>query len=107
MIDNEKLLAEVADNLFQQLDENKDGKLSKAEIRPVFESQGSQWGLPSPDENDAVNQLYSEVFKEVDTDNSGEVDKSEFQILAKALFEGFAEQLRLEPIMVDVDAAFR
>lgn len=107
MLDDEKLLAEVADTLFQQLDENKDGKLNKAEIRPVFESQGAQWGLPSPEESAAVDKLYNDVFKEVDTDQSGEVDKGEFQILAKALFEGFAEQLRLEPIMVDVDAAFR
>lgn len=107
MLGDEKLLAEVADTLFQELDENKDGKLNTAEIRPLFESQGSQWGLPSPEESEAVNELYGEVFKEVDTDHSGEVDKSEFQSLAKTLFEGFAEQLRLEPIMVNVDAAFR
>ncbi|CAM6085202.1 unnamed protein product [Calypogeia fissa] len=107
MLDDDKLLAEVADNLFEQLDENKDGKLTKTEIRPVFESQGSQWGLPSPEESEAVDKLYSDVFKEVDIDHSGEVDKSEFQILARALFEGFAAQLQLEPILVDIDAAYR
>ncbi|KAL2609130.1 hypothetical protein R1flu_027703 [Riccia fluitans] len=107
MLDNEKALAEVADNLFVGLDVDNDGKLSKNEIRPLFETQGSKWGLPSPEESEAVSELYNDLFKEIDTDKSGQVDKSEFQVLTKALFEGFAEQLRLEPIFVNVDAAYR
>ncbi|BBN19673.1 hypothetical protein MPTK1_8g12640 [Marchantia polymorpha subsp. ruderalis] len=107
MLENEKALAEVADNIFADLDANKDGKLTKNEIRPLFENQGSQWGLPSPEESEAVNELYNELFKEIDSDKSGQVDKSEFKVLTKVLFEGFAEQLRLEPILVNVDAAYR
>lgn len=103
---DDKAFLEMTDTMFKELDANKDDRLDKAEIRPLFENQGTQWGLP-PVGDSETEQLYDQVFKAVDTDHSGLVDKKEFQVLAKALFASFSEQLRLNPICVEVEAAYR
>ncbi|KAG0574347.1 hypothetical protein KC19_VG255700 [Ceratodon purpureus] len=103
---DEKAFKEMTDNMFNELDLNKDERLSKAEIRPLFERQSSDWGLP-PIGDPETEELFDQVFKEVDTDKSGDVEKSEFEVLAKTLFTDFAEILRLNPIMVDIESASR
>ena len=106
MLTDEKAFKEMTDNMFNKLDLNKDERLSKAEIRPLFESQGGDWGLP-PAGDPETDELFDQVFKALDADKSGEVDKSEFEVLAKTLFEDFAEMLRLNPILVDLESASR
>jgi Ca2+-binding EF-hand superfamily protein len=96
----------MTDNMFNDLDLNKDERLTKAEIRPLFERQGADWGLP-PIGDPETDELFNQVFKAVDTDKSGEVEKSEYEVLAKALFADFAEILRLNPILVDIESASR
>lgn len=103
---DEKAFKEMTDNMFNELDLNKDERLSKAEIRPLFERRGSDWGLP-PIGDPETEELFDQVFKAVDTDKSGEVEKTEFEVLAKTLFADFAEILRLNPILVDVESASR
>lgn len=102
---DEKSFVEMTDLMFKDLDTDGDERLSKTEIRVLFQSQGAQWGLP-PANDPETEELYDQVFKAVDTDQSGEVDKSEFQVLMKALLADFAELLRINPILVDVEAAF-
>eukprot|EP00249_Psilotum_nudum_P004337 c17856_g2_i1 orf=85-1095(+) len=95
-----QLLSDITNDIFQELDINKDGKLNKSELCSIFESRGSQWGLPSKDENNISVQLYDEVFSILDTDNSGTLDKDEFQVLVKGIFESFASQLELNPVFL-------
>jgi len=102
---DEKSFVEMTDLMFKDLDTDGDERLNKTEIRVLFQSQGTQWGLP-PANDPETEELYDQVFKAVDTDQSGEVDKSEFQVLMKALLADFAELLRINPILVDVEAAF-
>ncbi len=92
--------------MFSELDVNKDGKLNKSEVRTMFENQGTQWGLP-PANEPAAEQVYDEVFKAIDTDHSGELDKTEFKVLAKVIIQNLAEELRMNPILVDIETAAR
>lgn len=103
---DEVAFKEMTDDMFNELDVDKDEHLSKAEIRPLFERHGTDWGLP-PIGDAETEELFDQVFKAVDTDNSGEVEKSEFEALAKTLFAEFSEMLRLNPILVEVEAASR
>lgn len=104
---DEKLLSEVADAIFKDLDVDENAKLDKLEIRPVLESKGIEWGLPPQQTNESVEQLFDKVFSTLDADNSGEIDRSEFQVLVKSLLENFAEQLELSPIVVDTETAYQ
>eukprot|EP00246_Nothoceros_aenigmaticus_P001141 TRINITY_DN11505_c0_g1_i1.p1 TRINITY_DN11505_c0_g1~~TRINITY_DN11505_c0_g1_i1.p1 ORF type:complete len:340 (-),score=91.07 TRINITY_DN11505_c0_g1_i1:562-1581(-) len=104
---DDKLLSEVAETIFQELDVNEDGKLDKVEVRPILESKGIEWGLPPHQADGSTEQLFDEIFSIVDADNSGEIDRSEFQVLLKAVFENFAQQLELNPIIVDTESAYR
>lgn len=97
---------EMTELMFSELDVNKDGKLNKSEVRTMFENQGTQWGLP-PANEPAAEQVYDEVFKAIDTDQSGELDKTEFKVLAKVILENLAEELRMNPILVDIETAAR
>ncbi|GLJ36366.1 hypothetical protein SUGI_0730020 [Cryptomeria japonica] len=101
---DDKLLQEVT-HLFEELDVNKDGKVSKAELRPLFESKGSEWGLPPPEANDTVVLLYDQVFASVDQDHSGQLERNEFEVLIKGILETFAEQLAANPIFHDLEGA--
>ncbi|XP_024520746.1 uncharacterized protein LOC9635487 [Selaginella moellendorffii] len=104
VLHDEELFSDMAKDTFKELDSDKDGKLSKSEIRPVFESRAAQWGLPPLDE-DSADELYAQIFKEIDADSSGDVDEREFQSLMRALIESFAAQLKMNPILVDVETA--
>ncbi|XP_024358334.1 uncharacterized protein [Physcomitrium patens] len=106
MLADEKAFKEMADNMFNDLDVNKDQRLSKAEIRPLFEQQTAAWGLPPVGDSD-TEELFDEVFKAVDSDKSGEVEKPEFAVLVKTLLADFAETLRLNPILVEIETASR
>ncbi|EFJ07678.1 hypothetical protein SELMODRAFT_46894, partial [Selaginella moellendorffii] len=98
VLHDEELFSDMAKDTFKELDSDKDGKLSKSEIRPVFESRAAQWGLPPLDE-DSADELYAQIFKEIDADSSGDVDEREFQSLMRALIESFAAQLKMNPIL--------
>jgi Ca2+-binding EF-hand superfamily protein len=103
---DENAFLEMTELMFSELDVNKDGKLNKSEVRTMFENQGTQWGLP-PGNEPAAEQVYDEVFKVIDTDQSGELDKTEFKVLAKVILENLAEELRMNPILVDIETAAR
>lgn len=102
---DDKLLQEATDLIFQELDVNKDGKVSKAELRPFFESKGSEWGLPPLEANDTVGLLYDQIFASVDQDHSGQLERNEFEVLIKGILETFAEQLAANPIFHDLEGA--
>ncbi len=104
MLADDNAFLEMTELMFSELDVNKDGKLNKSEVRTMFENQGTQWGLP-PANEPAAEQVYDEVFKAIDTDQSGELDKTEFKVLAKVILENLAEELRMNPILVDIETA--
>eukprot|EP01018_Ginkgo_biloba_P022465 Gb_12242 [translate_table: standard] len=104
-LSDDKLLEEVTNLIFQELDVNKDGKVSKVELRPFFESKGSEWGLPPLEANETVGLLYDQIFASVDEDHSGQLERNEFQVLVKGILETFAEQLAASPIFHDLEAA--
>uniref|UniRef100_A0A0D6QUL6 EF-hand domain-containing protein n=1 Tax=Araucaria cunninghamii TaxID=56994 RepID=A0A0D6QUL6_ARACU len=103
LLANDKFLQELTNLIFQELDVNKDGRVSKAELRPFFESKGSEWGLPPLEANETVGLLYDQIFAIVDQDSSGQLDMNEFEILVKGILETFAEQLAANPIFHDLE----
>lgn len=102
---DDKHLEQLTNLMFKELDVNKDGKVSKAELRPFFEMRGSEWGLPPLEANETVGLLYDQIFAIVDEDHSGNLEQNEFHALVKGILETFAEQLAANPIFHDLEAA--
>lgn len=95
-----ELFSKVADRLFDEYDSSKDGKLNRSELRRALESHGEEWGLPVRDSSEQVAQLYNDLFSACDTDNSGEIEKKEFQSLLQEILEVFAVKLENNPVFV-------
>ena len=86
--------------MFDEFDTNKDGMLDKKELKLLLETRGEEWGLPSKDSNEHMEQLYNELFSLCDVDKSGEIEKVEFQVLLREIFDTFAVQLKSTPIFL-------
>lgn len=91
--------------MFNELDVDKDEYLSKVEIRLLFECYGIDWGFFFIGDVE-MEELFDQVFKVVDIDNSGEVEKFEFEVFVKILFVEFLEMLWLNLILVEVEVVF-
>jgi len=102
---DDKLLEQVTNLMFQELDVNNNGKVTRAELRPFFETKGSKWGLPPLEANETVELLYDQIFATVDEDHSGQLEQNEFHTLVKSILEMFAEQLAANPIFHDLEAS--
>lgn len=97
LLDDEELFSTVADGMFDEFDSTKDGNLDRNELRHLLESRGMEWGLPP---KELVGQLYEDLFSICDEDHSGKIDKKEFQVLLREIFETFALQLESNPIFM-------
>ncbi|KAI5068104.1 hypothetical protein GOP47_0016449 [Adiantum capillus-veneris] len=95
-----ELFSKVSDKMFDDFDSSRDGKLSRNELRHALESHGEEWGLPARETNEHVAQLYNDLFSACDGDNSGEIDKKEFQSLLREILQVFAEKLEKNPVFV-------
>lgn len=63
--------------LFNEMDADGNGRLSKEEVRQAFTKHGL-----------SVDSLIDQIWQTYDTDNDGEIDKYEFQRLGEVLFSG-------------------
>ncbi|KAH6558790.1 hypothetical protein KP509_1Z045600 [Ceratopteris richardii] len=100
LLADSELFSEISDKMFDEFDTNKDGKLSKDELKKALESHGWEWGLPARETSEHVGQLYDNLFLICDADKSGEVDKQEFKLLLKEILEVFAVKLQSNPVFV-------
>jgi len=93
----ERLCAE----LFAEYDANKDGSLSKAEIKPAVLGLGIDMGLPPPGTEAEADALVAEAFREIDADSSGDVSLAEFEGFVCGVLAQIAAGLRRTPVVVE------
>ncbi|KAL6288385.1 hypothetical protein ACE6H2_005895 [Prunus campanulata] len=91
------------DEQFVALDLNKDGVLSRAELRKAFESLRlieAHFGIDVATPPEQLTQLYDSIFDKFDTDQSGTVDLEEFREEMKKIMLGIADGLGSSPIQM-------
>ncbi|CAI7781628.1 unnamed protein product [Closterium sp. NIES-53] len=113
ILDGKKILELVQDEAeftthltaaFDELDADKSGTLSRAELRPAFLRIARLAGLPEPGSRAEMNRAVDAVFglREGEDDERGVLGKDEFVALSKDVLTDIATSLAAEPLLVQV-----
>lgn len=98
---NDEELTAVAEKVFDELDEDKDGKLTKGELRPAIFGLGEEMGVPGPGTAEEAELQLSAAFKSIDIDHNGSVSKDEFKLALKEILDDIAATLKSRPVAVE------
>ncbi|KAF4390898.1 hypothetical protein CsatB_014810 [Cannabis sativa] len=91
------------DEQFVSLDLNKDGVLSRTELRKAFQTMRlieSHFGIDVATTAEQLSQLYDSIFDKFDCDRSGTVDREEFRSEMKKILLAIADGLGSSPIQM-------
>ncbi|KAL2643183.1 hypothetical protein R1flu_010770 [Riccia fluitans] len=105
-VKDEEAFNKAVDPLFTDLDTNKDGVLSRSELRPAFERLSlieSHLGVPVHKTPEELKVIYDEVFEKFDTDHNQTVDHMEFREQIKQILLAVAEGLGDSPLNMIVE----
>ncbi|KAL3696493.1 hypothetical protein R1sor_010569 [Riccia sorocarpa] len=105
-VKDEEAFHKAVDPLFVQLDTNKDGVLSRSELRPAFERLAlieTHLGVPDYKTPEELKAIYDEVFEKFDTDHNETVDHGEFREQIKEILLAVADGLGDSPLNMVVD----
>ncbi|PWA71023.1 Calcium-binding EF-hand [Artemisia annua] len=94
------------DSQFTSLDTNKDGVLSRSEMRKAFESMRlleAHFGVDTKLPPEELTRLYDSVFVSFDGDHNGTVDREEFGAEMKKIMLAIADGLGSSPIQMAVE----
>ncbi|GJV95271.1 calcium-binding EF-hand family protein [Tanacetum coccineum] len=94
------------DSQFTSLDTNKDGVLSRSEMRKAFESMRlleTHFGVDTKLPPEELTRLYDTVFVTFDGDHNGTVDREEFGAEMKKIMLAIADGLGSSPIQMAVE----
>ncbi|KAL8495882.1 hypothetical protein ACS0TY_019847 [Phlomoides rotata] len=94
------------DEAFKSLDLNKDGVLSRSELRRAFESLRlieTDFGVDVATPPEELTKLYDSIFTQFDCDNSGTVDQKEFRDELKNMLLAVADGLGSNPIQMALE----
>ena len=111
-VSDESEFNKSVDEQFGALDLNKDGVLSRSELRKAFQSMRlieSHYGIDVVTTPDELSQLYDSIFDKFDLDQSGTVDLDEFRSEMKKILLAIADGLGSSPIQMvleDDDPSF-
>jgi hypothetical protein len=61
LVENEEVFSNFVDHKFQELDRDRDGKLSVKELQPAVADIGAALGLPAQGSSPDSDHIYSEV----------------------------------------------
>ncbi len=75
-------IAQTAREIFDTYDKNKDGSISKKEIKPLLEKISKQLNLPIPNDDDI-----EEGFKQLDNNQNDKLEFEEFFAFYKQIYE--------------------
>lgn len=93
---------EKADALLSQCFEDHDvdgkGQLSRDQVRSSIISLRREFGLPAFQRKEEAVAMFDDVFKTVDIEEDGKLDKAEYIMLIKSLVVDLADKLRANPI---------
>jgi len=102
-VEDEEAFNRTIDEKFVELDANKDGVLSRSELRKALESLRlleSEMGMEVSKTPQQLNALYDSVFDGFDTDRNNKVDLNEFRSEMKNIMLAIADGLGAAPIQL-------
>ncbi|KAK1313908.1 hypothetical protein QJS10_CPA06g02263 [Acorus calamus] len=106
-VSDEEAFNKSTDEAFEALDLDRNGVLSRSELRKacetfrLFETHfGEDVAPPPPDQ---VSALYDSIFEQFDCDRSGTVDAAEFRAELRKILLAIADGLGSAPIQVAVE----
>uniref|UniRef100_A0A6N2MDT4 EF-hand domain-containing protein n=1 Tax=Salix viminalis TaxID=40686 RepID=A0A6N2MDT4_SALVM len=100
LVGNEEVFGIFVDNKFQELDKDRDGKLSLKELEPAVADIGAALGLPAQGSSPDSDHIYSEVLSEFTHGKQEEVSKTEFKEVLSDFLLGMAAGLKRDPIVI-------
>ncbi|KAG2670261.1 hypothetical protein I3843_14G075500 [Carya illinoinensis] len=105
-VNDETLFKKSVDESFAALDLNKDGVLSRPELRKAFETMRlieSHFGIDVATTPEQLTKLYDSIFEKFDCDGSGTVDMDEFRAEMKKIMLAIADGLGSSPIQMALE----
>lgn len=105
-VNDESHFKKSVDEAFDALDLNKDGVLSRSELRKAFETLRlieTHFGVDVATTPEQLTQLYDSIFEQFDCDKSGSVDAEEFRTEMKNILLAIADGLGSSPIQMALD----
>ncbi|KAF5470619.1 hypothetical protein F2P56_011123 [Juglans regia] len=105
-VNDETQFKKSVDESFAALDLNKDGVLSRAELRKAFETIRlieAHFGIDVATTPEQLTKLYDSIFEKFDCDGSGTVDLDEFRAEMKKIMLAIADGLGSSPIQMALE----
>uniref|UniRef100_A0A2P2IRH1 Calcium ion binding protein n=1 Tax=Rhizophora mucronata TaxID=61149 RepID=A0A2P2IRH1_RHIMU len=105
-VKDEEQFKKSVDEAFASLDTNKDGVLSRSELRKALEGMRlieTHFGVDVATPPEQLTQLYDSIFEKFDCDKSGTVDLEEFRSEMKKILLAIADGLGSCPIQMAID----
>ncbi|KAJ8748794.1 hypothetical protein K2173_011350 [Erythroxylum novogranatense] len=105
-VNNDAEFEKSVNEAFGRLDLNKDGVLSRSELRKALESMRlveSHFGVDVATPPEQLTQLYDSIFDKFDCDKSGTVDLDEFRAELKKIWLAIADGLGSSPIQMALE----
>lgn len=100
LVGNKDVFSNFVNHKFQELDRDKDGKLSLTELQPAVSDIGAALGLPAKGTNPDSDHIYSEVLNEFTHGKQEKVSKTEFKEVLSDILLGMAAGLKRDPIVI-------
>ncbi|VFQ78385.1 unnamed protein product [Cuscuta campestris] len=100
LVGNEEVFTSFVDHKFQELDKDRDGKLSVKELQPAVADIGAALGLPALGSSPGSDHIYSEVLNEFTHGKQEKVSKKEFKEVLGDILLGMATGLERDPIVI-------
>ncbi|KAJ4962879.1 hypothetical protein NE237_022818 [Protea cynaroides] len=100
LVGNEKVFSNYVDHKFEELDRDRDGKLSVKELQPAVADIGVALGLPPQGTSPDSDHVYSEVLNEFTHGKQETVSKIEFKEVLSDILIGMAAGLKRDPIVI-------
>ncbi|XP_054785747.1 uncharacterized protein LOC129292208 [Prosopis cineraria] len=100
LVGNDQVFSDFVDHKFQELDRDRDGKLSVKELEPAVADIGAALGLPAQGTNPDSDHIYSEVLNEFTHGKQEKVNKIEFKEVLSDILLGMAAGLKRDPIVI-------
>ncbi|GER42310.1 calcium-binding EF-hand family protein [Striga asiatica] len=100
LVRNERVFNEFVDHKFEELDGDRDGKLSVKELQPAVEDIGAALGLPAQGTSPESDHIYSEVLNEFTHGRQEKISKTEFKEVLSDFLLGMAAGLKRDPVVI-------
>ncbi|CAI5531196.1 unnamed protein product [Closterium sp. Naga37s-1] len=103
LLNDETEFSAFLNKYFDLLDDDKSGKLSRAELKPALVRFGTLLGLPPAGTTAEGDELVDRLFTTLMADNlKEEVDRESFITISKEFLKSVSQELETKPVVVEV-----